>query len=60
MEIDKELLEEIRHELVIHSGLLAVDREDCFHVKCLHDDMVIKLDFTDLIENIDDELRKAK
>lgn len=58
--VNRELLESIRHELVSHSGLLAVDREDCFHVKCLHEDMVIKLDFKDLIKRIDSELERLK
>jgi hypothetical protein len=58
--VNRELLESIRHELVSHSGLLAVDREDCYSIECIRDNMIIELDFKDLIKRIDGELERLK
>lgn len=50
--INKKLLEEIRHELVCTHGLYAYDSK--------YDEDAIHLNFKDLIEKIDDELEKEK
>lgn len=50
--INKKLLEKIRHELVCTHGLYAFDSK--------YDEDAIHLNFKDLIEKIDDELEKEK